>query len=369
MRKALVHDWYYTNGGAEKVVTSITNIWKDFDHYSLIDFLNDKDREVILNNKKVNTSFIQNLPTSKSNHRKFLQFFPHAIEQFDLSKYDLIISSSASVAKGVITNQNQLHICYCHSPVRYAWDLYHEYLKDKKLNSGLRGIYAKRVLHTIRTWDLISSSRVDEFIANSNYIAKRIKKIYNRESTVIYPPVNIDEFKLETKKEDYYVAASRLVSYKKIQLIVEAFSLMPNKKLKVVGDGPEMKKIIKVSSSNVEILGSQKQGNLIRILQRAKALIYAADEDFGILPVEAQCCGTPVIAFRKGGLTETVIEDLTGVFFDFQSLIDIINAVKCFEGKKFDPHKIRENALRFDRNRFENEFKNFVNKKIKEFYS
>lgn len=369
MKKALVHDWYYTNGGAEKVVHSFTNIWKDFDHYSLIDFLSEKDRDFILKKKNVNTSFIQNLPTVKKNHRKFLQLFPYAIEQFDLSNYDLIISSSASIAKGVITNQNQLHICYCHSPVRYAWDLYHEYLRDKNLTSGIRSLYAKRVLHKIRTWDMISSNRVDEFVTNSHYIAKRIKKIYNREATVIYPPVNIKDFKLEVNKENYYVAASRLVSYKKIALIVEAFTLMPDRKLKVIGDGPEMKKIKKLATKNIEILGAQKFSTLVKTLQKAKAMVYAADEDFGILPVEAQSCGTPIIAYRKGGLTETVIEDETGIFFDHQSLIDIINAVKQFEKKTFNPVTIRNNAKRFNTERFEREFQNFVNKKIKKFYS
>jgi len=353
MKKALVHDWYYINGGAEKVVQSITNIWSDLDHFSIIDFLKDDDREHILKGKKAKTSFIQNLPTVKKNHRKFLNFFPYAIEQFDLSKYNVVISSSASVAKGVLTNQNQLHICYCHSPVRYAWDLYYEYLNDKKLTKGFKAVYAKKVLHKLRIWDIVSSNRVDLFVANSNYIANRIKKTYNREATVIYPPVNTIAFELEINKDDYYVAASRLVSYKKIALIVEAFSLMPDKKLKVIGDGPEFKKIKKLATKNIEILGAQKNKEFIKLLQKAKALVYAADEDFGILPVEAQSCGTPIIAYRKGGLLETVIENETGIFFNHQSLIDIINAVKLFETKKFDPKLIRENAKRFSVARFE----------------
>lgn len=369
MKRALIHDWYYTNGGAEKVIHSITNIWSDFDYYSLIDFLSEKDRAFILKGKKTHTSFIQKLPTAKKNHRKFLQFFPLAIEQFDLRNYDVVISSSASVAKGVLTNQKQLHICYCHSPMRYAWDLYYEYLRDKNLDKGIKGWYAKNVLHKMRVWDVISSNRVDYFIANSNYIAKRIKKVYNREATVIYPPVDINLFKLVHQKEDYYVAASRLVSYKKIQLIVEAFNEIPNKKLKVIGSGPEMSNIKKVAKSNIEILGSKESEEFVQLLQKAKALVFAADEDFGILPVEAQSCGTPVIAFKKGGVIETVIENETGVFFEKQTTFDIINAVNKFEKQTFNPKIIRKNAERFSKERFEKEFEEFVKSTTTTFFN
>ena len=365
MRKALVHDWFYTNGGAEKVVHSIGNIWDDLEYHSLIDFLDEKDRSFILKGKKVKTSFIQKFPTAKKNHRKFLQFFPKAIESFNLNDYEVVISSSSSIAKGVLTNQNQLHICYCHSPMRYAWNLYHEYLEDKNLTTGLKGWYAKRVLHKLRTWDVISTNRVDHFVANSNYIAQRIKKIYNREATVIYPPVDIQNFPLEENKEDYYVAASRLVSYKKIALIVEAFNKMPNKKLKVIGEGPEMSKIVEIAKSNVEILGRKKQDEMVKILQKARALVFAADEDFGILPVEAQSCGTPVIALNRGGLKETVINNETGVFFQKQETTDIMEAVNKFETLKFDAKIIRRNAERFSKERFEREFKEFVEQKIK----
>lgn len=368
MKKALVHDWYYTNGGAEKVIHSITNIWDDLEHFALIDFLSDSDRNFILKGRKVKTSFIQKLPTAKKNHRKFLQLFPLAIEQLNLKSYAVIISSSASVAKGVLVNQNQLHICYCHSPMRYAWDLHHDYLEDKNLLSGLKGWYAKKILHKLRIWDVISSNRVDEFVANSNYIAKRIKKIYNREATVIYPPVDVNLFKFHGEKEDYYVAASRLVSYKKIDLIVSAFNKMPDKKLKVIGDGPEMKKIKKIAKKNIEILGRKNIDDLIDVFQKAKALVFAADEDFGIIPVEAQACGTPVIAYRKGGAIETVIENKTGLFFDKQEVKCIINSVLEFEKTSFDYKLVRENAERFSKERFEKEFKNFVELKTKTFF-
>lgn len=367
MKKALISDWYYINGGAEKVIHSINSIWKDFDHYALIDFLNDEDRGFILNGKKVNTSFIQKLPTAKQNHRKFLQLFPIAIKQFDLSDYELIISSSSAVAKGVKTRKDQLHICYCHSPMRYAWDLQDQYLKDSGLDKGPKGLYAKYVLNKIRKWDVYNSENVDYFIANSHHIAQRIKKIYNRESTVIYPPVDIDFFSLEEKKQDYYFTASRLVSYKKTQLIVEAFNELPHLKLIVAGDGPEFEKLKKIAKNNIEFVGFVDALKLKIYMQEAKAFVFAAEEDFGITPVEAQACGTPVIAFGRGGTLETVVENKTGVFFQEQTFQKIKEAVISFEKIKFNPGIIREHAMKFSKQRFENEIKNFVEEKFKVF--
>ncbi|MFB9055248.1 glycosyltransferase [Mariniflexile ostreae] len=368
MKKALIHDWYYVNGGAEKVIQSFNNIWSDFEHFALIDFLADKERDEIFtgNSKIINTSFIQKLPTAKSNHRKFLQLFPHAIEQFDLREYDLVLSSSASIAKGVLTSQNQLHICYCHSPMRYAWDLYYQYLKESNLK-GIKGMYARYILHKMRIWDVTSSNRVDYFIANSKFIAKRIKKIYNRDSTVIYPPVDVNNFRLVDKKEDFYFTASRMVSYKKIELIVRAFNKMPNKKLLVSGEGPEFNKIKRIANENIELLGFVKSARLKECLENAKAFVFAAEEDFGIIPVEAQACGTPVIAYGKGGVLETIIKNKTGVFFYKQDVESVINAVKEFETMTFDYKKIRENTLRFSKERFETEVKNFVLGKYKSF--
>ncbi|SDQ14697.1 glycosyltransferase [Flagellimonas zhangzhouensis] len=367
MKKALIHDWYYVDGGAEKVIKSFNSVWDDFDHYALVDFLNEDDRKTILNGKTVSTSFIQNLPTSRKGHQKFLQLFPIAIEQFDLKEYDLILSSSASVAKGVLTNQDQLHICYCHSPIRYAWDLYHQYLKESGLDKGLKGKYAKYVLHKIRMWDIMSVNRVDHFIANSNYIARRIKKIYGRESTVIYPPVDTQLFTLNKNKEDYYFTASRMVPYKKMELIIRAFNGMPNKKLIVAGHGPEFSKLNKIAKQNIEFLGFVSEKEIINHLQNAKAFVYAAEEDFGIVPVEAQACGTPIICYAKGGLLETVINGETGVHFYQQTEKAIQNSIEIFERMDFDADVIRKNALRFSTYRFENEIKSFVEKKYMEF--
>jgi len=366
LKKALINDWYYVNGGAEKVIHSLNSVWDDFDHFALIDFLNDDDRNFILNGKKAKTSFIQQLPTAKQNHRKFLQLFPLAIEQFDLSRYDLIISSSSSVAKGIRRNKKQLHICYCHSPMRYVWDLKEQYLQDAGLNKGLKGLYAKYVLNKIKKWDVANSKNVDFFIANSNYVAQRIKRIYNRESIVIYPPVDVDFFKLEEQKEDYYFTSSRLVSYKKVQLIVETFNELPHLKLIVGGDGPEFQKLKNIAKSNIEFVGFVNYEKLRKLMQKAKAFVFAAEEDFGIIPVEAQACGTPVIAFGKGGALETVLENQTGVFFEEQSIYKLKEAISAFEKLEFDPKKIREHATKFSKQRFENEIKTFVEKKFKE---
>ena len=365
-KSALVHDWLITEGGGEKCVQSFLNINPDFDLFSLIDFFSDEYRERLIKGKHAQTSFIQKLPTAKSNHRKFLPLFPLAIEQFDLSEYDLILSSSMSVSKGVLTHSNQTHICYCHSPMRYAWDLYFQYLNEAGLATGAKGWLAKLILHRMRTWDVISSNRVDYFIANSNFIARRIKKVYNREAAVIYPPVDVDSFSLETNKEEFYLTASRMVPYKKIDLIVEAFSQMPDKKLVVIGDGPDMNKIKQKATKNVELLGYQPFSSLKEHMQKAKAFVFAAEEDFGIIPVEAQACGTPVIAYGRGGSLETVVAGKTGTFFFNQTVDAIKEAVNNFEkeSKNFSPNDIRDHALKFSKNRFEQEIKSFINEKL-----
>lgn len=366
IKSALVHDWFYTNGGAEKCIQSFLNINPDFELYGLIDFLSAKDRDEIIKGKSVSTSFIQNLPTAKSNHRKFLPLFPLAIEQFDLSKYDLIVSSSASVAKNVLTHSNQLHICYCHSPMRYAWDLYHQYLREANLTSGIKGWIAKYILHQIRIWDATASNRVDHFIANSNYIARRIAKVYNREAHVIYPPVNTEAFELHEQKEDFYFTASRMVPYKKMDIIVEAFARMPEKKLIVIGDGPDYQKIKGKASKNIELLGHQSFPVLLEHMQKAKAFVFAAEEDFGIVPVEAQACGTPVIAFGRGGSLETVITGTTGAFFHTQTPLAIKEAIEMFEKEQdnYLPSIIRSHALSFSKDRFETEIEGFIKNKL-----
>ncbi|MFC6999321.1 glycosyltransferase family 4 protein [Rufibacter roseus] len=369
-KTAIVHEWLSVIGGSEKVLEDIHKVFGG-PIYTLV-----KNEEVVNNSyfkdTEIHTSFIHNLPFGKTAYRNYLPLFPLAIEQFDLSDFEIIISSSHSVAKGVLTTPNQLHICYCHSPMRYAWDLYHQYLRDANLGFGIKGLLARSVLHYIRTWDVSSVNRVDHFIANSNFIARRIKKIYNREAVVIYPPVDLDKFTLVSVKENYYLAASRLVPYKRIDLIVEAFSKMPDKKLVVIGDGPDLKLITEKAkgSANVQMLGFQSSEVLIQYMQKAKAFVFAAEEDFGIMPVEAQACGTPVIALGKGGSLETVTAE-TGVFFKEQTAQSLIEAVQNFElnQSRFDSATIRQNAERFSRPRFISEIKDFILQKHAEFKS
>lgn len=291
---------------------------------------------------------------------------PFAIEQLDVSKENIVLSSSHAVSKGILTGPDQLHISYVHSPIRYAWDLQHQYLRESGLDHGLKGILAKWILHKMRMWDYRTANGVDHFIANSHFIARRIKKVYGRDADVIYPPVDVDSFTLNNQKEDFYLTASRMVPYKRIDLIVEAFSHLPNKKLVVIGDGPEMNKIKKKATSNIEILGYQPNEVMVDYMRKAKAFVFAAEEDFGITPVEAQACGTPVIAFGKGGALETVkgldSESPTGIFFGVQDVKSIINSINEFEkyGDKITAENCRENSELFSESRFRKEFEAYV---------
>ena len=356
MKVAVVHDWLVTNAGAEKVLKSILSLYKDADLFSIVDFLDDKDRNEILNNKKVTTSFIQKLPFAKKYFRNYLPLFPKAIESFNLSSYDLIISSSWAFAKGVKKQKNQTHICYCHTPIRYAWDMYDEYTKNLKQP---KKFFVQKSLKSIKEWDRQNSENVDFFIANSFFVADRIFKSYGRESKVIYPPVDVERFSLYEKKEEFYLTASRLVSYKKTNLIVDAFNKMPDKKLIVIGDGEEYKKLKSMAHKNITLLGSVDDEKLLYYMQRAKAFVYAAIEDFGIVPIEALSCGTPVISLNQGGTKES-IKEFCGVHFQNQTVYDIIKAVLEFEKKEFDLKKISNYAKSFSDKRFLKEFRKFV---------
>ncbi|WP_234945490.1 glycosyltransferase family 4 protein [Acetomicrobium thermoterrenum] len=370
IKVAIVHDWLVTYAGAERLLEEIINCFPEADLFAIVDFVPQNERG-FLKDKAVKTSFIQKLPLAKKKYRAYLPFMPLAVEQFDLSGYNIVISSSHAVAKGAITGPDQLHISYVHSPMRYAWDLQHQYLKETGLDRGLKGWLAKRELHKLRMWDLRTANGVDHFLANSRFIARRIWKVYRREATVIYPPVDIDSFTLCEQKEDFFLTASRMVPYKKIDLIANAFSLMPDKRLYIIGDGPDFDKVKSKSGANVELLGYQPFEVLRDYMQRAKAFVFAAEEDFGIVPIEAQACGTPVIAYGKGGALESVTEGETGLFFDAQTTPSIIEAVHRFEDMKdsFIPAKIREKSLRFSKDRFKREFMSFVNDAWKKFKS
>ncbi|KAB7671720.1 glycosyltransferase family 4 protein [Bacillus sp. B1-b2] len=369
MKIAIIHDWLVVYNGAEKVLEELLNLYPNADLYSTVEYLEEKDRHFI-QNKKVITTFIQKLPFSKSKYRNYLPLMPLAIEQLDLSKYDLIISSSHAIAKGVITGPDQLHISYVYSPIRYAWDLQHQYLKETGLDKGLKGWITRYILHNVRNWDYRTANGVDFFMCVSDFIGRRIWKTYRREAKTVYPPVDVSAFTLRENKEDFYLTASRMVPYKKIDTIVEAFSLMPDKKLVVIGDGPDFKKIKAKAGSNVVIMGYQPFEVLKDHMQRAKGFIFAAEEDFGIVPLEAQACGTPVIAFGKGGACETVKgyhESInpTGIFFYEQTPEAIADSVNQFEKIYIKPAHCREHSLYFSSERFRKDFKQFIDDRIK----
>lgn len=365
MKVAIIHDWLVVNGGAEKVLKELIEVYPQANVYTLVDFLPEEDRDW-LGNITVTTSFIQRLPFAKKRYRNYFPLFPIAIEQFDLSGYDLVISSSYSAAKGVITGPEQLHVSYCHSPARYAWDMQEQYLRESGMSSGVKSVIARYFLHKFRIWDVRTANGVDKFVANSSFIKKRINKCYRREADVIYPPVDIQKFTLEKNKDDFYLAASRLVPYKRLDLIAEAFVKMPSKKLKIIGDGPQMQKIKEIvgNAENIELLGYQSDEVMLNNMQKAKAFVFAAEEDFGIIPVEAQACGTPVIAFGKGGCLETVKNNVSGIHFNQQTASCIIEAVTQFESQigQFSAEEVRLNAEKFSCAAFKMNVKGLIEK-------
>lgn len=365
MKIAIIHDWLITFGGAERTLEQMLICFPEADIFTLIDFLPERDRG-FLEGKNIYTSFLQKFPFIENSYRKFLPLMPLAIEQFQLNEYDLVISSCHAVSKGVLVGPDQLHVCYCYTPIRYAWDLQFQYLKETNLLRGLKSWLARALLHQIRIWDVRSEKGVDHFIAISKYISRRIKKAYRRDSNVIYPPVDTDAFSLTDEKKDFYLTASRLVPYKKVSLIIEAFSKLPDKSLIVIGDGPDLNKCISKATENVKVLGWQPNEVLKKYMQEAKAFVYAAEEDFGIVPIEAQSCGTPVICFAKGALLETVrginVDSPTGIFFDEQSVDSIQRAILQFEEKSYmiTSRACRENALNYSKENFRHLFGDFI---------
>jgi len=360
MRTAIIHEWLVTLAGAENVLQSIYDLYPG-DIFTLF-----HDPEGIKDspyaNARITASLLQRLPMGRRHYRMYLPLFPMAIEQFDLREYKLVISSSYAVAKGVLTSSDQLHICYCHSPMRYIWDLTFQYLEVAGLTSGLRSFVTRLLFHYIRMWDALSSSRVNEFVANSHYIAHRIKKCYNRDATVIYPPVDVDRFHISETKDNYFITVSRLVPYKRIDIIVRAFNEL-NLPLLIVGDGPSRKSLEKIAKKNITFVGHVSQAELEAYVRKARAFIFSAEEDFGIVNVEAQAAGVPVIAYGRGGVLETVVEGETGLFYHKQDVLSLMASIKEFLAKeeRFDPLTIRRNAERFPRSRFEKEFSTFVN--------
>lgn len=368
MKIALIHDWFNEIGGAEKVVQEILVCYPEADVFCVLDYYSEETRKKYLLGKKTKSSFIQQIPFSKRFYRFLFPLFPIAIEMLDVSHYDLIISSSSSVAKGIKKHANQLHICYCHSPMRYAWDLKNEYLSVAK--NWLSKILLNFFLNRIKKWDLTSSDRVDYFIANSENVRSRIKKNYNREAKVIFPPVHIERFTPITNKQNYYFTASRMVTYKQTEQIIKAFAELPDLKLLVAGKGPIKEKLHNLATKNVEFLGFISTIELKEKIQNAKAFIVNANEDFGITVVEAQACATPILAPRMGGYKETVSEK-TGIFFENQKAEEILKAVKVFESneKTFKAEDFKENIQKFDGLRFHEELKAFVDDCYHNYYN
>ncbi len=359
MRIAVVHDWLVGNAGGERVLSLILDIYPNAELFSLVDFLTEEDRKAILKGRSVTTSFIQHLPFAKRHFRNYLGLFPAAVRGFDLEGYDLIISSSWAFAKGIRKPESATHICYCHTPIRYAWDLKDEYVNGLGL---LKRAAAEALLFYIRRWDRKSSSGVDFFVANSRFVRSRIRRIYSRDARVIYPPVDVNRFRPGGNRDNYYITVSRLVPYKRVDLIIEAFNRL-KRRLLIVGDGPEMERLKSLAGDNIEFLGFKSPQSLVDLLRGARAFVFAAVEDFGIAPVEAMACGTPVIGYARGGLCETVINGINGILFEKRDPDSIAKAVLNFElnEDKFDETLIRKGAERFSPERFRREFTLFVN--------
>ena len=369
MKVAIIQEWLVTVGGSDKVVKAILDVFPDADIYTLVAKKEVCD-ELGIPWEKVHTGFIQKMPLGTKKHRAYLPLFPFAIEQFDLRGYDVVISSSHCVAKGVLTKADQLHISYVHSPIRYCWDMYNEYLEESNLSKGLKSWLVRMMLHPIRKFDAVAANRVDYYISNSDYVGQRIRKTYRRTAVTIHPNIDISNFELCTEKQDYYLASSRLVAYKKIDTIIEAFNRMPEKKLVVIGGGPNLEAYKRLAKGNVTVMGYQPFEVLKEKMQHAKAFVFAADEDFGMIPIEAQSCGTPVIAYGHGGSLETVNGGETGLFFYEQTPEAVMDAVNRFEAlgdEPFSPHKCRAWAETFSEERFKREIKTFVEEKYREF--
>jgi len=367
MKYALVHEWLTpkATGGSELVVKEILK-HIPADVYALIDF-ESSNPQSYLHGRSIGHTFLQNFPGAKNGVQKYLPFLPLAIEQLDLRDYDIILSSSHAVAKGILTSPQQMHLCYCHTPMRYIWDLTFDYLHSSRLGRGIPGVLTRYLLHHLRQWDVLSANRVDYFIANSHHTAQRIWRCYRRPAKVIYPPVDVDRFPFQSQKEDFYLVVSRLVSYKRVSLIVKAFNQL-GRNLIIIGSGPELKQLQQIAQPNVRLMGYQSDAVVEKYMSRAKAFVYAAVEDFGIALVEAQACGTPVIAYGAGGALETIQdfrqspETATGLLFDSPTETGLIEAVKIFEAaeKKFQPELVRSHAAKFAPKIFESRYLAFL---------
>jgi glycosyltransferase involved in cell wall biosynthesis len=356
MRVALVHDYLNQYGGAERVLEAFCEIWPDAPIFTLI---YDKKRTGhAFEGRRVLTSFLQKIPFVKSHHRPFLMLMPLAIEALDVSKYDLVVSDSASFAKGVITQSKALHLCYCHTPTRYLWDDSHKYIRD----FSYPGLIKKAIpffMNYLRVWDSAAAQRPEKFIANSHFIASRIEKYYRAGAKVIYPPINTDLFYVSEKADDFFLVVARLLSYKRVDIAIKAFNSL-NLKLKIVGGGPEIKRLKKMAGPTIEFLGLVSDEKLRDLYSQCRAFIFPQEEDFGLTAVEAMAAGRPVVAYKAGGALEIVKERETGIFFNEQTPESLISAIKNARFEDFNPQKIRQEALKFDKEIFKEKIKEFV---------
>ena len=359
-RVAIVHDWLIGMRGGEYVLDAILELYPDADIFTL--FYNKEKINKNINSHRIITSDLNKNFLIRKYYKYFLHRFPVEIEKFDLQDYDLIISSSHCVAKGVIPNPESIHFSYVHTPMRYIWDQYYNYFK----NFGyLKKKFIDKKLNYLRLWDVASSNRVDYFIANSNFVSKRIEKFYKRDSKVIHPPVDIGFFTPDSiQREDFYLSVNALVPYKRVDLLIKAFN-KSGKNLMVIGDGSEYKRLRSMANSNIVFIKSLKRDELRDYYRRAKALVFAGIEDFGISFVEAQATGLPVIAYNSGGVRDIVIDKKTGLLFESQDEEEIVETVKEFETLKFDKQEIIANSLRFSKKRFLEEFGSFIKSKTK----
>lgn len=353
-RVAVVHEWLLDFAGSERVLREILEVVPAADLFALIDRPDEELRAAIPRRAR-GTSFLQRVPRPKEWLRYYLPLMPFAVGQLDVSSYDIVISSSHAVAKGVKTRDDQLHVSYVHTPMRYAWELREEYLRAAGLDRGPGGWAARFTLERLRRWDARSADGVDVFVANSAHVAQRIRRAYGRDAEVLYPPVDVAGFPLRENKDRFYLTVSRLEAYKRIDLLVEAFARMPDRRLAVIGDGPERRRLRSAAPSNVALLGRLATHEVRDYMQRARAFLFAGIEDFGIVLAEAQACGTPLIAFGGGGAAEIARAD-TGLLFGEQSAQAVVDAVRRFEAHRFSPQACRENALRFDRAGFRQRF-------------
>ncbi|MGD1928796.1 MAG: glycosyltransferase family 4 protein [Leptolyngbyaceae cyanobacterium] len=360
MKIAIAHEWLAAYAGSERVVEQILKLYPEADLFSLVDFLPDELRSFI-QHKPVTTSFIQRLPWARQQFRKYLPLMPFAIEQFDLSAYDIVISSHHAVAKGVVTRADQLHISYVHTPIRYAWDLQWQYLEQAGLKRGVKSLLTRLILHYLRLWDVTSAHRVDCFVANSRFVARRIHKTYRRPAQVVYPPVAVQRFRADRPRGEFYLTVSRFVPYKRVDLTIAAFSQL-GLPLVVIGDGSLRASLERTAPSNIQFLGHQSDAVVVDYMERCKAFVFPAEEDFGITPVEAQAAGAPVIAYGRGGVTESVIDGKTGLLFATQTVEAMVAAVEQFERHPtaIAAPLIRQHAERFSEERFCQAFQQLV---------